>query len=368
MKKPNILIVKLSAIGDVIHTLPAVNAVRRHYPSAHITWLVEEAAADLVRNHPALDRVLVSRRKAWFKGLRSRRWPSHLSEIKSFIQTLRDRTYDLVFDFQASLKGAVLIAFIKAGRKIGFGPGLEHQELSYWVLNERVPAVSMEIHALDRGLMMLDAIGIPRGPIEYRLPVTTGHRLKADRLLTEAGLSVGQAFMVINPVAKWDTKLWDQVKFAETADRLHSATGLPVIFSGGPEDRSYNDAVISRMRTSAVNLAGRTNLMTLAALLEKARLMITTDTGPMHMAAAVKTRTVALFGPTAPWRTGPHGPGHRVVRAEMPCGPCFKRGCTETVNCMDAIGVEAVIAAAQDLLASEAADMKNSARSKSKNG
>lgn len=350
MKKPTILIVKLSAIGDVMHTLPALNALRRHYPNAHITWLVEEAAADLIKGHPALDRVLVSRRKSWIKGLRSAQWRQHLREIIAFARDLRDCYYDMVFDFQAALKGAAWVALARGGRKIGFGRGLEHQECSYLVLNERIPAVSMEIHALDRGMLMLKAVGVPCHVIEYRLPITPAHHLQAQTLLAEWGLGPGQPFVVITPMAKWETKLWDQHKFAEVADRIQNDFGLPVVFTGSPEDERHINSILDHMKTKPVTLAGRTDLMASAALLQRAELMITTDTGPMHMAAAVKTPTVVLFGPTAPWRTGPHGKGHRIVRANLACSPCFKRRCPVRPTCMAAIRVDEVMAAVTGLL------------------
>lgn len=354
MDRPNILIVKLSAIGDVVHTLPALNTLRQYYPGACITWLVEPAAADLILGHPALDHVLVAHRKQWINGLLTNQWPVYVKQITGFISRLRDREYDMVFDFQAALKGAAWIAMVHGKRKIGFDRGLEHQEHSYLALNERIPAVSMETHALDRNLMMLEAAGIPHSSIEYRLPVMPGHHRRAAELLSVSGIPEGQPFMVINPMATWETKLWDPQKFAQVADRIQSTSGWPVVFTGGPGDRAYNEIILTRMQTSAPNLAGRTDLMTLAALLQRAGLMITTDTGPMHIAAAVGTPTIALFGPTAPWRTGPYGQGHRIVRTDLPCSPCFKRRCPDTPACMSSIRVEQVMSAVHDQLSSNA--------------
>lgn len=350
MERPNILIVKLSAIGDVVHTLPALNAIRNRYPQAHIAWLVEAAAADLVMGHPALDQIIISRRKSWVKGLGGAQWRIHLKAILTLVKTLRDRRYDMLFDFQFSLKGALLIALARANRKIGFGRGLEHQEHSYLVLNERIPAVSMEIHALTRGLLMLKAVGIESKSVEYRLPIAAEHRKRAEQLLRQNGWPDRQPFAAINPMAKWETKLWDQQRFAEVADALQKDYKLPVIFTGGPEDRPYIDALLGRMRTEAPNLAGRTDLLTLAALLQQATVMVTTDTGPMHIAAAMDTPTVALFGPTAPWRTGPYGEGHRVIQAHKACRPCYKRHCAEAAACMMAISVEEVLSAASEVI------------------
>jgi heptosyltransferase-1 len=344
----NILIVKLSAIGDVIHTLPALNVIRDQYPQARITWLVEEAAAGLIEGHPALDRVLVSRRKRWLKGLSGPGKVQHLRKVIAFLRELRDTRYDMILDFQASLKGGLLIALARGRRKIGFGKGLEHQEHSYLFLNEKIPAVDMEIHALTRGLMLLEQVGIPASRIAYNLPVSDRDRDEINQMLAAAGVGRQAKLVAINPVAQWETKLWDNTKFAALADHLVEQYDVPVVFSGGPEDRPVIAAITSKMRSKALNFAGKTSLKGLAALYERAALLVSTDTGPMHLGAAVGIPVVALFGPTAPWRTGPFGEGHRIVRTDCKCSPCFKRSCA-TTHCMDGITVEKVIAEIEQL-------------------
>jgi heptosyltransferase-1 len=337
----NILIVKLSAIGDVIHTLPALNAIRGAYPDARITWLVEETAYDLIKGHSALDRVLVSKRKHWLKKLSS---PSSLNAIKDifkFIRELRDTRYDLILDFQALLKSGILIALARGKRKVGFGRGLEHMEYSYMFLNERIPAVSMEHHALSRGILMLNALGIPTPVIEYKLPVSDLDRLKLDDLLRLHGVVNPRRFVAINPVAKWESKLWSNRKFAQLADRIVAQYDVEVVFTGSFEDRRTICKIKADMEALAVNLAGETTLKTLAALYAKADAVVSTDTGPMHLAVAMETPVVALFGPTAPWRTGPFGSGHQIVTADQACAPCFKRHC-KTCDCMALISVDQV--------------------------
>lgn len=344
----NILIVKLSAIGDVIHTLPALNAIRRRYPRARITWLVEEAAAGLIEGHPAIDRVLVSRRKRWFKGLSGPQRARYTRRVIAFLRELRDTHYDMILDFQASLKGGLLIALARGRRKIGFGQGLEHQEHSYLFLNETVPAIDMEIHALTRGLILLEKVGIPVDRIEYRLPVSDRDRGDIQQMLADAGVDHRARLVAINPVAQWETKLWDNLKFAGLADLLIERYDVTVVFSGGPADRPTVDAITAAMRHTALNFTGRTSLIGLAALYERAACLVSTDTGPMHLGAAVGIPVVALFGPTAPWRTGPFGRGHRVVRTDCSCAPCFKRRCG-TTHCMTGITVEKVAAEIEQL-------------------
>ena len=345
----NILIVKLSAIGDVIHTLPALNTIRNYYPNANITWLVEEDAASLVQGHKALDRVLVSKRKRWLKALRSLSFLNTIKEVYGFIKALRDTRYDMILDFQALLKSGILIAIARGRRKIGFGKGLEHMEHSYIFLNERIPAVDMEIHALSRGMMLLNAVGIPTNEVEYKLPMSDHDRKKIDELMKQHGINDEKSLIAINPVAKWETKLWPKKQFAELADMLIGQYDMKIVFTGGIKDYSIIQTITSSMKGRAINFAGKTTLTELAALYEKAALVVSTDTGPMHLAAAVGTPVVALFGPTAPWRTGPYGTGHRVIKVELECSPCFKRRC-ETTDCMYQISVDQVLKGVQKVL------------------
>ena len=336
-----ILIVKMSAIGDVLHTLPALNALREHFPEAEITWLVEEAAADLVVGHTALNRVIISGRKRWVQDLFSPSRMNTIREIIVFLRTLRDTRYDVVLDFQALLKSAAMVALARGSRKIGFDRGMDHMEHSYLLLNERIPPVSMEVHALVRNLMMLRPLGIRTQKVTYGLPIGAKDRERARMLLQMTDGSSGRRRIAVNPVAKWPTKLWEPDKFSKLADRMAKQLDADVFFTGSAEDKPMIDGITRKMSCRFWNLAGKTSLKELAALYEQVDLLVSTDTGPMHLGAAVETPVVALFGPTAPWRTGPFGNRHRVVRADVHCSPCFKRDC-ETAVCMNNISVEHV--------------------------
>lgn len=346
----NILIVKTSAIGDVTHTLPALTALRSHFPDARITWLVEEAAAGIIEGHPEIDRLLVSRRKSWLRDFKRQKGKT-LREILAFIKKLRDTRYDLLLDFQGLLKSSMFVALCRAERKVGFGRGMEHAEMSYLFLNERVPPVSMDIHAVDRELALLRAIRIATEDTGYSLPLSPEERRQADILLQELGVDPGPPLVAINPMTTWPTKHWRNRGFAEMADRLHLA-GNQVVFTGGAADAGAITEILAEMRRPAVSVAGRTSLKGLAALFSWAAAVVSTDTGPMHIAAAVGTPVVALFGPTAPWRTGPYGKGHRIVRTACACSPCFKKSCAlGTTACMRDIRVEEVMEAVNAVLA-----------------
>ena len=341
-----ILIVKLSAIGDVIHTLPALTALRRHYPNAQIDWLVETAAADLVQGHAALNRVLIWRRREFVQLLKAGRFSSAAGLFLSLLQQLRDSRYDLILDFQALLKSSLWIFLAKARRKAGFGKGMEHSEKSHLFLNERIPAISMEVHALDRGLRLLRAFGISDSQVRYDLPIEKEEERAAEQLMVESGVRLNRPFVAINPVAKWPTKLWAAERFRELAEGL-LRKGFQVVFTGSKEDRPHIDEMAGTLSPSIRRLDGRTTLKVLAAVYRSASVVVSTDTGPMHLAAAVRTPVVALFGPTAPWRTGPYGEGHVVLRAGVRCSPCFSRSCKTTdlepMACMNRITVEQVV-------------------------
>jgi heptosyltransferase-1 len=343
-----ILIVKLSAIGDVIHTLPALTALHRHYPDAQIDWLVEDAAADLVRAHASLSRVLVWRRKEFVRLLKAGRLPSAGRLFLSLLLQLRGTHYDLIIDFQALLKSSLWIFLARGRRKAGFDQGMEHSEHSHLFLNERVPAVSMEMHALDRGLTLLHALGIPESQVLYDVPIGEEDGQAAKLLLLASGVRLDQPLVAINPVAKWPTKLWSAKQFSALAGCMLEK-GYQVVFTGSKEDRAVIDEMALPLGSSVIRLDGRTTLKTLAAVYRIASVVVSTDTGPMHLAAAVGTPVVALFGPTSPWRTGPYGKGHVVLRAGVSCSPCFSRSCKTTelepVACMNRITVEQVVEA-----------------------
>lgn len=344
-EKVNILIVKLSAIGDVIHTLPSLAALRKLYPGAHITWVIEEDSSDIIAGHPCLDRVIISRRKNWWKNLkRLHDVRITIDEMAFFIATLRDRRYDLVVDFHGLLKSSIIVLLSGGRRKVGYD---SMQELTGLFLNEKIYE-DMDSHAVDRYLDLPRHLGADIGRPEFFIRIEEDNRSRVETLLRENGIAVGSPFISVNPVAFWDTKLWEDGKFARLCDRITGELNLKVVFTGGT-DREAVERIRSLMRSPSVNLAGRTTLRDLAYLYAVSALVVTTDSGPMHISAAVGTPTVALFGPTDPARTGPYGEGHTVVRGNLPCSPCLLKRC-ETKRCMKEISVENVFGAIQEQL------------------
>lgn len=339
----NILIVKLSAIGDVVHTLPSLAALRKHFPDAHISWAVEEAAADLICGHPHLDRVLVSGRKTWLRRMADGQIAVPLRESVRFLRELRDRPYDLVIDFHGLFKSGVIVFLSGGRRRLGYD---SMQEMSGLFLNEKIPE-DMTKHAVDRYLDFVAYLGGRTDEKEFLIPVGEENRKRIDLLLKRAGIRPGGDFVAVSPEALWPTKLWDAGRFAALCDRIRGGLRLPVILTGA--DRGAVLPIRERMKETYADLAGRTTLRDLAELYRRARVVVTTDSGPMHIAAAVGTKVVALFGPTDPARTGPYGKGHRVIQRSLECSPCFSRRCDHK-TCMGGISVEEVFAAIQGAL------------------
>jgi 3-deoxy-D-manno-octulosonic-acid transferase/heptosyltransferase-1 len=337
----NILIIKLSAIGDVIHTLPSLGALRQLYPDAHITWVVEEAAADLIKNHPYLDAVLVSRRKRWSKDVCRGQFRQPLEQIRSFIKALRQRHYDLVIDIHGLFKSSIIVFLSRGKRKLGYN---SMQELSGLFLNEKITE-DMNKHAIDRYLDFPRYLGAKINRTQFVLPPNNEAQVKVQNLLRKYNLE-DKKFIAINSVALWETKLWNNEKFAYLADLVNDKLKIKVVFTGSEEKPI--EGITSLMTTENINLGGQTSLPELACLYKKAKMVISTDSGPMHLAAAVGTPVVALFGPTDPARTGPYGSGHTVIRAVLPCSPCYLKKCS-TKKCMENISIEQVFAAVEKI-------------------
>ncbi len=334
-----VLIIKLSSIGDCVHTLPAAASLREGFEKkgvkARIDWLVEEAASSILKGNRLIDNVIVVKR-GWLRNFRE-----NLLAARALAAT----RYDLVIDFQGLLKSGIWVFLSKGKMRAGFSNA---RELSYLFLNDRMAPYDPERHAVDRYLDLARHAGGAPGPARFQ--VDTGRAEEsAEKKLRAAGISDKDAFFALVPCARWATKLWSDERFAELAKRLCERTGLKAVLAGGPGDRDAIDRMREKIGPAAVNMAGETDLPELAEVLRRAHFAVTVDSGPMHLAAAVGTRVAALFGPTAPWRTGPYGKGHIIVRKGLECSPCFSKRCRDA-KCMSGITVEDALKALKPLL------------------
>lgn len=343
-----ILLVKPSALGDVIHTLPVAATLRRRYPNIRLDWLVEEEAADLVRGHPALSGVVVSGRRRWLRQFQNPvQIPRTLGEVGRFAVDLRRRRYDAVLDLQGLFKSALYVLATGASIRVGFAEGREGAPR---VLTHRVVAPPQPVHAVERYLALAAAVDATEPVREFHIALGP-EDLAAARSRFAA---IPRPRVVLHPAARWRTKLWEVERWRElTASLL--AEGMGVILTGSRQDEALAARIVNGLNPPPQSLVGRLTLKELVAVLRDVELMITVDSGPMHIAAAVGTPVVALFGPTDPLRTGPLGPG-TVLRRELSCSPCLRRRCqiADTYRCMRDLGVAEVLQASRELLRTRA--------------
>jgi lipopolysaccharide heptosyltransferase I len=331
-----ILLIKPSSLGDIVHTLPVVSAIKAQWPGVHLTWVVKRQWAELVRRVAGVDRV----------------WPVDEGAVSWLKQgwALRAERFDLAIDLQGLFRSGVVAWLSGVPHRIGFANG---REGSPWFYTMRVPVPTVEMHAVDRYLLVTEAMGVcAEGGRQFQFNILDADRAIVRDILFERGISVDQPWLAMNVSARWMTKRWPLSSFAAVLDQLHGEGRGPVVVIGSAEDRRDVEALRAVTTTPFVDLAGAVPLGCLPALLSKAAAMITNDSGPMHIAAALGVPVVALFGPTSDVRTGPYGTGHRVLTRSVPCRPCFSRVCRHApeLECLRSLSPDDVVEAVRRLL------------------
>ncbi len=328
------LLVRLSSIGDVVHTLPALAALHRHGWEAD--WLVEPPSRVLLDENPLLGQVVSAPPRRAF------RWGAAASALA----TLRARRYDAALDFQGLWKSAAWARLSGARRVIGWERGWRREPSSGLLIGERVERAGGG-HVIDKNLALLRPLGIEAvGFREFPLP------LSADAVAAvDAGLAaLGDGDLVLlNPGGGWASKLWPAERFGNLAKGLR-ALGLRPLVTWGPREEALADRVVAASGGAAVR-SFPTTLLAYVEIARRARLVVAADTGPLHLACAVGTPVVALFGPTDPARNGPFAPDDVVIRRMPSCAPCYSRTCLRHAGVMDGIGVAEVLAASERRLA-----------------
>jgi lipopolysaccharide heptosyltransferase I len=325
----NVLIVRLSAIGDCLETLPMACALKDRYPRCHITWVVERSAAPLLRGHSAIDDLL-ELPKGWAKS------PTIIWRLR---EMLRRRSYEIAFDPQGLSKSAGVAWIAGARRRIGLASPYG-RELSLWL--NRVLIQPANEHVVDRQLEMLQTVGVRWPAVRFDVPVCP-EATKAVAAWLDSPRYV-QGFLVINPGATWDSKLWPVERYGEVAAAVLARWNLPsVVVWGGQRERQWAEEIAASSQGAAF-VAPPTTLPELAAVLRRATLYVSSDTGPMHLAAAVGTPCVGLFGPTRPENVGPYGADNIAVQAYYQAGTSRQRRAAPN-DAMRAIRCEMVIEA-----------------------
>jgi lipopolysaccharide heptosyltransferase I len=329
----NTLIVRLGALGDIVHTVPAAAALRRAYPDARLDWVVDARHAGFARLVTVVDRIIPLEKPTF-------------SAWVDLVRQLRPGRYDAALDFQGLMKSAVLARASGARRVIGF---------SVWHLREKgarpfyseVDTEERSLHVIQKNLSLLSTLGVQTTEVEFPL-ARTGSAAR-DAVRREAG---DHGFALINPGAAWPNKRWPAARFGEVAAFVREIRGLrPYVLWGGDEQGLAQQVVDAS--SGAARLAPPTTTADLVELSRDAALLVSGDTGPLHIAAAVNTPIVAVFGPTDPTRNGPWSPDDIVVSRHPGCGCHYQRRCQEAAWCLDDVSVAEVTAAIQHRLATE---------------
>jgi len=334
-------------MGDVIHSLPAVAALRQSFPSAKIGWVIEERWSALVSSvaarigprgpeKPLVDNIHIVNTRAWRTALLSdETW----REIRQTVRDLRAAKYDVSIDIQGAIKSAVLGRLARPRRRFGFAEPWEHLATMFY--SHQVQATGT--HIVDRNLCLATAAGArERAKYEFPIPVDPVSEAWADAEIERRGL---RQFAILNPGAGWGSKCWPEEKFGELARRL-AANGITPLINYGPGEETLADAVEIRSAGAASKL--NCSLAEMIAITRRATLFVGGDTGPLHLAVAVNTPSVALFGPTDPARNGPYG-GRAIVVRHPESMTTYKRS-ANLESGLSAITVDEVMAAAAQIL------------------
>jgi lipopolysaccharide heptosyltransferase I len=362
-----VLLIKLSAVGDVVHTVPILNKLRRRYPTAQLDWLVTPAIAELLRHHPAITNVIEFEREAWSTPWRLRPFTSYAR----LAAKLRAAAYDLVIDMHGQFRTAALTLSTGAPARIGFDrprasvwqasprnfpeQARKHawqgaREGSWLAYTHHIPVPTLDLHAVDRYLNVGPILGLDREPADFYFPIPQSALSRVGALL--GAHSAARADIVIMaPGTVWETKHWGTDKFAAVAGHFLSRE-FAVILIGSQRERVVCEEVAA-LAPGAVDLAGMTTLSELAALIRRSAISITNDSGPMHLAVALDRPVVSIFGPTDPIWIGPYQRANAVLQADLACSPCYLRRlkhCRHDHACMRDVSPIGVIERAESML------------------
>lgn len=332
---PRILIVRLTALGDVIHGLPVATALRNHFPNANISWAVEGRGADLVEGHPDLDSIVRL----------PRHWSRSLGSIRAVRRQLRKQSFDVAIDLQCLTKSALVAWLSGAKRRLGVA-GTDGRELSKWLNNELTEVQAS--HVVEHYLQILKPLGIESPAVEFKVPERPADAEFAEQTLSQLNLA-SSGFAILNPGAGWPSKLWPAERYGELAKRLLQSHGIKTLAVwGGTDERPLAQSIADGSGGTAV-VAPPTTMTQLAAITRRANLFVGSDTGPMHLSVAVGTPTISLHGTSRADWCGAYGPSNIRLQDHYQAGTARERRSADN-TAMRAISIDSVAAACNQLL------------------
>ncbi len=334
------LIVRLGAVGDVIHTLPLAAALRKRFPNARIGWAVEPGASALLRGNPVIDALCVVDTQAWRKGSAGER----IAALRSDLRKLKEVRADAAIDAQGLIKSGLIARASGAKVRVGFEHRSCREGMNVLFTTDWAEPPAGPHHVVEKNLSLLGPLGaapLEIGEVEFPLPAFAEEADGAESFLRREGLAAGRPLLIIHPGAGWETKRWNEERYAALGDAWERITGGDVLLSWGPEEEPLARQVADSMQ-SPVKVAPRTNIRELAALIRRCDVFAGGDSGPLHLAAALGVSCLAMMGPTDPVRNGPWGRGHAVLHHRLACSGCYGRTCPD-IECLERIGADEAV-------------------------
>ncbi|GMV80862.1 MAG: hypothetical protein AMXMBFR7_20460 [Planctomycetota bacterium] len=349
---PRILLVRLSAIGDCLHAVPVLVALRQHFPHAFIGWAIEGAAHKLLEKHPLVDRFHLFPRQSFKR--KEGTILTRMGLLSAFRKELRDERYDTALDLQGLTKSGLVSWWSGAKQRIAFR-GEESRELNTIFATRRIRIPETATHVVEKNLELIRPLGAePPVRPEWVMPDYGPESASLEGWLKAQGLGkFGTPFVLVNPGATWETKRWAPENFGAVANGLARRGNLAVVATwADAAEKAAAELIVKAADHARAFLAPATNLRELAALTAGAALFVGNDTGPMHLAVALGVKCVAVFGASDPLRNGPYGRGNRILAAGPECQPCWKTTCKRgDLACLTRVSPEQVLRASDELLA-----------------
>ena len=334
-----ILVIKQSSLGDVIHSLPLIHAIKRHYPSSYVGWVIQKNLTSLLQSDPNIDEIITidipstsepnATRGTYFGALFAT-----FRTLKNLRKKFVHNPYDVVLDLHASFRSGLVGFMNPKSYRVGFA---DAKELNTFFQTKLVHASAEKLHAVDKILNFAPLFDVKVEKSDFRLFIGSEALNEARKFMNQNSVSPGDRIVYANPASRWATKFWNTRAWVELSDRLMSQLGVNVIFGGGKSDRPYIDEIVASMKKKPMIAAGCLSPIGSAALIEASDLYVGVDSGPMHIASFVGTPVVALFGPTDPAKVGPYGRKNIVIKIdELTCLGCRKSDCSNRI-CMEGI-------------------------------
>ena len=329
----NILIIKLSAIGDVIHALPVSYAIKETYPDARVTWVVEPPALNILEDNPYIDEIIIFEKKKFKESL-----SGFLENFSPFRRKLKEGHFDIALDLQGLGKSAAIAYFSGAKKRYGT---CNMREMSNFI-SKPVIGEHKNGHIVERYLDVTRAIGCRVNDVVFPVAISEKDERIAKDTIKKYGVSDGASYAVLAVGANWPNKRWPVSYYADLADWLFGQQIIPVFVGGGALDENLISEITRKAQIPPVSIVGKTTLKQLAAVIKNSQFVIGGDTGPVHLAAGLKVPTIMLMGPTDANRNGPYGQSENAIEVNRPCRWCWKRACPKGLDCLSAISVDMV--------------------------